>query len=104
MLIYLRNTIILVAIQALIVLYCVNLTIVEHFNMRPFSYGEIFLLCFGVCALSHSIRNVVLSTYLNDIKLSIHQNSSLNFIAAKTLLEKMEDIENQLKNIKDNDG
>lgn len=100
--IYLRNNLTILGIQALLVMFALNASIVPRLNVQPFSYGETLLYCFILLVLTHSIKLFIVIDYFTTITSSldvlrkqVSDISALNYNIGVTNLTKLIEIDDK---------
>lgn len=100
MLKYIRNLILKIAAQALILQICANLIILNRFNVSPISYGESFLFCVCLTVLTYSFVTDGIFSNTSLIAKSISNLSLLQLNANTFLLQQLDSIYKSIEEIK----
>lgn len=97
---YLRNLLLKISAQALILQFCANLIIPERFNVPDFSYGECFLFCIAIMALTHNFSIDAIFGNTNIITKSLSDIALLQLNANTILIQKLDSINKNLEDAK----
>lgn len=93
---YIRNYLILIFFQSALIQFCLNQTIIVRFNMEPFRYYEIFMLCLAYFTLTHNYRLTLLLQTNNTLR-ELLASCGIAFIHSSSLILKdMEEIKNKI--------
>lgn len=96
MITYIRNCILVLAAQAFIIKFCLNLALVPRLEIAPFTFGEIFVLCTAFMVLTHNIRLTFLLESVNTIRTIAANIATMQFNIANLTLKRMDVMQNTL--------
>lgn len=96
MITYIRDCILVLAIQALIIKFCLNITIVPRFDMVPFTFGEVFVLCLVFMVLVHNMRLTLMLDSVNTIRTLVANIATMQFNIANLTLKRLDAINQNL--------
>lgn len=103
LLIYIRNNLTILGVQAFFITLALNLSVVTRFNIPPFTYAEVLLYCFILLVLTHSIKLFIVIDYFTVITASLEQLrkqvtniSSLNYNIGVTHLARLMEIDEKV--------
>ena len=96
MLNYFRNYLMLIFAQSAIVQFCLNNTIVPRFQMEPFQYYEILLLCVALFVITHSYRTTLMLNTVEIIKEMLAACGLVQLHSTTSVLKRLDDIQNKL--------
>lgn len=99
MLTYIRNYMLLTAVRAVIIQFCVNLTVVPRFKLEPFTFGEAFMLCTAFVVLTHDFRLTYMADAVNSIKNIASGIATMQYNIANLTLKRLDIISNELSNL-----
>lgn len=99
MIIYIRNLLLKAAIQAAIIQFCANLIIDNRLNIPPFSYGEAFLFCIAIMAITYNFSIDAIFGNVSLINRSMSNIAVLQLNANTMLIQQLQDINKSLNGI-----
>lgn len=93
---YARNYAIWILLQSTLIQFILNHTIVQRFNIQPFAYYEIFMLCCAWFMLTHNYRLTKMTDDLFNIRELISNIGMIHASMGFTAINKLNDIEQKI--------
>lgn len=81
---YIRNCVLVLTAQTLVLLLTANAFLVPRFELTPFTFGEIFMYCTSIMVLFHNLRLSHIHDHLLAL-INMLQNYSIADLQLKAL-------------------
>lgn len=104
MLIYIRNLILLIAAQTILITFGLNYTLVPRLQIPEFTMAEVFVYCSIISIVSHNFKYFVFIQSMDAFKKILAGMASISYSVGTNTLIKLQDIDNNTKGKNDETG